>query len=476
MSIQLTISNFKSIRKATLALRKGLNILVGPNGSGKTCLLSSLHFIRDILRLGVAQAVARSGGHQRVYRRGSRRIAFEVVHDYGTRLYRNRKTPCILTWSIQIAQTGPQGIAKVEKESIEIHANTQDGPAKLLSLDAKRTEPNSTRIDVYLSPPSDCGRDLFSDWRRSRGTSKARLHKAFLGSTTKDIRYFAKSNPDRSLLPFLAQMDDRATYLYSQFTLLDEYNIVPDVARAATEQLPYASMASDGGSVSEVIDALMTGQVHKLVRGNLDDPYAFGYFPRRGPLLYPHQSSWRRYVLESRPYHRRRPTPSTLREINAQLASAVRPIQSVSVSIDPTTGKRFVVFKAGKHTFRPEEVSDGTIKWLCILVSLYVPFCRVYLLEEPENFLHPWMQQRLVHLMRQQAERAGTVFLLSSHSATMVNVAKPEEILLVRQTARGTQLSQVPNIEQVRAALDSSHFLLGDLWVSGAIGGVPGDE
>ena len=97
-----------------------------------------------------------------------------------------------------------------------------------------------------------------------------------------------------------------------------------------------------------------------------------------------------------------------LANIIRDLAAAVRPIESVAVQMDPTSGKRFVVFNAEKHSFFPEEVSDGTIKWLCILVSIYVPFSRVYLLEEPENFLHPWMQQKLINIMRQQASKNGT--------------------------------------------------------------------
>jgi len=59
MSLELRIDNYKSIRSAQLDLRPGITILVGPNGSGKTCILSALQFLRDVFRVGAAQALAR---------------------------------------------------------------------------------------------------------------------------------------------------------------------------------------------------------------------------------------------------------------------------------------------------------------------------------------------------------------------------------------------------------------------------------
>ncbi|MEO0491196.1 MAG: ATP-binding protein, partial [Cyanobacteria bacterium J06659_2] len=61
MNILLEIQNIKSIQKTHLVLKDGLNILVGPNGSGKTCLLFSLKFLRDLISYGAAQTVARGG-------------------------------------------------------------------------------------------------------------------------------------------------------------------------------------------------------------------------------------------------------------------------------------------------------------------------------------------------------------------------------------------------------------------------------
>jgi uncharacterized SAM-dependent methyltransferase len=86
------------------------------------------------------------------------------------------------------------------------------------------------------------------------------------------------------------------------------------------------------------------------------------------------------------------------------------------------------------------------------------------------------MQQRLISIMREQATRNGTIFLLASHSATVLNAALPEEILIVRQSNRGTEVSAVGDLQSIKRVLAESDFHLGDLWVSGLLGGVPADE
>ena len=113
---------------------------------------------------------------------------------------------------------------------------------------------------------------------------------------------------------------------------------------------------------------------------------------------------------------------------------------------------------------------------LCTLLRIFVAHSNVYLLEEPENFLHPWMQQKLIRIMSEESKRSGTIFILASHSITILNTAKPEEVLIVKQSKKGTELSEIGDRKEIEKVLTESDFRLGDLWVSGAIGGMPPDE
>ena len=154
-----------------------------------------------------------------------------------------------------------------------------------------------------------------------------------------------KDDPDRSCFPILAPLDSVIYDLYSNFLFLNEYNIVPDIARSAAEQLPFAQMSPNGASVSEVIDALENKRYHKLEPVDyfeFDDLYGEAVFPH-GYYFYP---PWRfRYRIHPRKKGEERYVDA-LANINKELAAAVKPISRVSVGIDPTTGRRFVQFNS----------------------------------------------------------------------------------------------------------------------------------
>ena len=412
MSARLTMRNYKSIRHAHIDLRPGLSILIGPNGSGKTCLLSALKFLRDVFRFGAARALARQGGARRVYHRGQSVIYFSLSSTYSERIYRRRQIPCNFKWEVFISQAGPEKIATIVDETFEIAGEYNNEQVPLFSVSLNRSTENKSDTGLSLCTPEEFGRDLFSSWKREfAGMNKEDLAKYFKDRIN-PILVELGDNRDRSCFPILAPLDDALYYLYSNFIFLNEYNIVPDIARGASEQLPFAQMAPNGESVSEVIAALEQQRYHKLEPMNyseFDDQYEYGVL----------QNRYVSYPIWRFPYRILRPKKGEVRyvdalvNINTELAAAVKPISRVSVETDHTTDRRFVIFiSEDSSKFYPEEVSDGTVKWLCILVSLFVPFSKSYLLEEPENFLHPWMQQRLISIMREQAKRDGTIFLL----------------------------------------------------------------
>ncbi len=473
MTARLTMRNYKSIRHAHIDLRPGLNILIGPNGSGKTCLLSALKFLRDVFRFGAARAMARQGGARRVYHRGKSDISFSLSSTLSEKTYRRRQIPCNFKWEVTISQAGPEKIATIVSEKFEIAGEYKNEQVPLFSVRLS----TENKPDTGLSfSPQEFGKDLFSSWKREYARkNKTDLYEDFKRKFD-PILVMLGDNRDRSCFPILAPLDDVLFDIYANFILFNEYNIVPDIARMASEVLPFAQMASNGESVSEVIDALENKRYHKLEPMNyseFDDQYEYGVFQNRN-FFYP---IWRFPYRITRREKGEARYVDALVNINTELAAAVKPISRVSVGIDNTTGRRFVQFISDdEYKFYPEEVSDGTVKWLCILVSLFVPFSKSYLLEEPENFLHPWMQQRLISIMREQAKREGTIFLLSSHSSTILNSAYPEEILVVKHADDGTQISEISDIDAIRGVLEESSFHLGDLWVSGAIGGTPSDE
>jgi predicted ATPase len=477
MKLQITISNFKSISSVDLTLKEGLNVLIGPNGSGKTCLLSSLKFLRDLFLFGAAQAMAKNGGAKRIYRRGTKVISFLISHDYGDRLYRMKKRPCQFNWEIKISQTGRAGITNIEYEKANIVANVKGKDKILFEVTIDRRRLSRIRPRVFLCDADQFGRDLFSRWEQFfADKTKAQIYEDFHRIVLRDFSVRLKRATDESVFPHLAEFDSELENLYSLFSYLNEYNVAPDIARQSTEQLPFAQMQPNGAGVSEVIHALVhknfdrieLGRYYRIPRYLGYDLYDWRISPHRYYAPY-----YRPRLLRYERNYERKTITRALENINKELSAAVKPIEGIGVETDPTNGKRFVVFHAGKETFVPEEVSDGTIKWLCILVSIFVPFSSVYILEEPENFLHPWMQQRLIQMMRDHSKSNHTVFILASHSSTVLNATTPDEVMVVSSTDDGTKIAEIEDKKAIEQTLAKSNFRLGDYWVSGALGGVP---
>jgi predicted ATPase len=470
--LTIEIENFRGIQRARLDLSKGVNVLIGPNGSGKTSILAAAKFLRDVVTDGAALAMARSGGAARNYHRGQREISFRTTMNYGTRLLRRRKVPFVLHWEISIAQAGAEQISSIVYEAIRVQTDFEK-PTTAFSLEIVRSDLNDPKTQV-TRPSRHFGTDIVRPvFPRTGRARKEELFES-LGARLRDILKAAKGQTDRSIVVASSQLDTALSRLVETISSANEYNFLPEVARQATDQLPAAQMSSSGAGLSEVVHALKNRQFDRLQATEL--PYGWGWNRGYVQRHFRQAQYWAYYQGFRAGYFRSRTQdglPHALERIQSELAQAVRPIESIDTKIDPSNGRRFVVFKAGKHTFRPEEVSDGTIKWLCFLVSVFVPHSSIYMIEEPENFLHPWMQQRLIEIMRAESKRTDQIFLLTTHSATVLNAARVEEITVVQQRDGKTLVSHIEDRELVSNSLAKSGFGLGDLWVSGGIGAVP---
>lgn len=67
-------------------------------------------------------------------------------------------------------------------------------------------------------------------------------------------------------------------------------------------------------------------------------------------------------------------------------------------------------------------VSDGTAKWFA-LVTAIITSSSLFIIEEPENFLHPRMQKEIVRIVRDlfTPEGASLLAVMTTHSETILN-------------------------------------------------------
>lgn len=117
--------------------------------------------------------------------------------------------------------------------------------------------------------------------------------------------------------------------------------------------------------------------------------------------------------------------------------------------------------------------SFGTIRALALFALLHdsnPP--ALTCIEEIDHGLHPYALDRVVERLREASER--TQILVATHSPALVNRLKPEELVIFeRDVEHGCTRVVQKTAEQLAREMKESDLRLGELWFSGALGGVP---
>ena len=121
------------------------------------------------------------------------------------------------------------------------------------------------------------------------------------------------------------------------------------------------------------------------------------------------------------------------------------------------------------HAVPAERLSDGTLRYLCLLAILCHPDPPpVICLEEPELGLHPDIIPEVAKLLVEASTR--TQLFVTTHSDILVDSLSdtPEAVIVCEKTDGATQLQRL-DAEEFKPWLEK--YRLGELWTSGHIGG-----
>ena len=128
-----------------------------------------------------------------------------------------------------------------------------------------------------------------------------------------------------------------------------------------------------------------------------------------------------------------------------------------------------VILQEGNNIVPAVRLSDGTLRYLCLLAILCHPTPPpLVCLEEPELGLHPDILPGLADLLREASERCQLI--VTTHSDTLVDALTdtPESVVVCEKEKGQTRMKRLDKEEL-------SHWLekyrLGELWSSGELGG-----
>jgi predicted ATPase len=132
----------------------------------------------------------------------------------------------------------------------------------------------------------------------------------------------------------------------------------------------------------------------------------------------------------------RQKSPERFRQWVAHLQTAFPDLQDITTIERPEDRHRYLVLKYGEDLEVPSWMaSDGTLRMLALTLPAYLEgFKGIYLIEEPENGIHP----RAIETMTQSLSSVyDAQVLLATHSPVILSTVEAEQILCFSKTPEG---------------------------------------
>jgi len=160
--------------------------------------------------------------------------------------------------------------------------------------------------------------------------------------------------------------------------------------------------------------------------------------------------------------------PQKFRDWIAHVQTALPDVENIKTIERPEDRHRYMVVCYKNGLEAPSWiVSDGTLRFLALTLPAYLPgFKGVYLIEEPENGIHPRAVQSAFDSL---SSVYNAQILIATHSPVILNAVDPEDVLCFAKTPEGvTDIvsgSEHPNLKDWQRETS-----LGTLFAGGVLG------
>lgn len=446
MITRIEVDGFKSLSNFSLDLYKGLNVLVGPNGGGKTNIILFFEFLSTLVRTDVSEAISRLGGAGAVFRRFDdaefEKTIYATVYGcqkVGSKKYCHYKYSFEILFPIDLESVVFRHqllSVRVIKSFVEADGNLYKEISWDISIDQTFEHGENPKIKIEAKDPKML--------RFPFGETHIKRDSTFVRRAEKMITQMSSSQ--ESLLNALSRFYPMIPPVLRDMLSGETYNIVPSKVKIPEDSAKSPGIAKDGGGLSATLYAI------KRNKGILD---------RQVPYFYL--------------FHRRHfQTRLSLQDLLKYLKLANTSISDIDVVNDPFNNQLKVTLKIvnGEYqaTLPLSSMSDGTIKWIATITAVMTT-TSMFAIEEPENYLHPLMQSQILNIMRNTLnERHQYSFsVMTTHSETILNSCKPEELIVVSFSDGMTHAKRCSNSKELADEIKKTGFGLGYYYLAGAI-------
>ena len=444
------INGFKGLKNLKLELNPHLNVLIGPNGSGKTSILGGLEFLSYIVQGELAQIPHKFGVNEPDELFHVDAIDKEIhiiIQGTNNTVCRNIQCNKIQSGSDTndlvihkvTPSTNTQNFAKKRFDEF-ISLQTNYKYECKVKFDARAQLPlffsfQSIQMDFNFKVKEDIFRNHF-EYKYDhgiyvKGTNDLKAIGKYIEPDVilidKDFDRQSKKFIQESFLMYLKN------FLYPINNIVDDlsfgkaYDIYPNSIKNDNKQQVKLKLEYDGGGLADLLMELKTVNpekykevvffMKKLSRDIVDFDVNYNDYEKRNEIFMKQLTSDSKDNITSLPLN---------------------------------------------------SISDGTLKWISsVVITLLTD--RPIVIDEPENFLHPEMQERLINLIREEVESNGQIGILTTHSESVLNSLNPSEVILVHLCDRKIRADRVAQPEKLQEHMNQTGFGLGWIYQTGTL-------
>jgi len=441
MITKIEVDGFKSLSQFELKLNSGLNILVGPNGAGKTNIILFFEFLSKMARNPIAYAVSSVGGAGSIFKKIRKEeyqdtISFKI---HGA-LQQGKNSFLVYELSAVIKSSFEKDDIYFNQQSIKVRTATKFW-ADPDDIKGKTTWDFNLE---YIYPGGNNGL-IIHDLNEKKLKPR---HFFNTSDNTQDFEksfkeFITKNDPSTQLIIIsLFPIVEHSHVIINDIIGGESFNIVPSKVKEQEDAAKPPGIKKDGSGLSTTLYAL------KKSKPVSQPDFLFYYYFDRNEKNY---------------------DPKTLSKIIYYLKLANKTIIDLDVENDPFDNK--LIIKIFIHTGNYEAVlplssmSDGTIKWLTLITAILTSKT-IFSIEEPENFLHPWMQAEIANIMREHIESKNnqSFVIMTTHSESLLNHSNANEIVLVDLVEGKTRARKIPNIDLLQNEIEQTGIGLGNFY------------
>ena len=390
---------FRSLRYVSQALGP-FQVLVGPNASGKSAFLDVLGFLSDLLRSDIDRAVMGDSSLQIPVR--------ATAHPQLTWMGRGE------SFELAIETTVPSEVPQAMRDS--------EATTCRYEIAVQASEPHDiTKENFWIKPPSEWGARAPAEFPSPPDPPKGIVTDPQKRAPAGWRRVVTRDHRDQSVT-FRSETSSRSFRFQAHAgkSALDSLPAERDLFPAAVQ---FHRMLTDG--VQRI--ALSSEAMRRT------SPPKFAHIFDSGGASLPH-------LVEAFIHS----SPERYADWLLHLREALPDIERLSTRLQPWDGHRYLVVHYRNGLEMPAWlVSDGTVRFLALTLLAYLPVpAGPYLIEEPENGIHP---RNMENVLQSLSSIYGAQVLVATHSPDVVRSVGINKVLcLSRHDDAGTDIVTGP--------------------------------